>query len=83
MKDEDGAYYAIKGFLYQFDYTILKILESSNENELIKIEQEQDLRYEDYFVQVKYYETEYEKPQQKQKIKDATIKWLFKFLFIP
>ncbi len=79
MKTEDGAYYAIKGFIYQFDKTILEILNQTDNNALVKIEQEQDLEYENYVVQVKYYETVYTKPQQKQKIKDATLKLMTDF----
>ncbi len=79
MKTEDGAYYAIKGFIYQFDKTILEILNQNDENKFVKIEQEQDLEYENYVVQVKYYETVYTKPQQKQKIKDATLKLMTDF----
>ncbi len=79
MKKEDGAYYAIKGFIYQFDKTILEILNQADEEAFVKIEQEQDLEYENYVVQVKYYETKYKPAQQKQKIKDATIKLLKEF----
>ena len=79
MKIEDGAYYAIKGFIYQFDKTILEILNQNDENKFVKIEQEQDLEYENYVVQVKYYETVYTKPQQKQKTKDATLKLMTDF----
>lgn len=79
MKKEDGAYYAIKGFIYQFDKTILEILNQTDEGASVKIEQEQDLEYENYVVQVKYYETIYSKPQQKQRIKDATLKLMTDF----
>jgi hypothetical protein len=74
MKNEDGAYFAIKGFIYQFDKTILEVLNQTDENAFVKIEQEQDLEYDNLVVQVKYYETVYSKPQQKQKIKEATLK---------
>jgi len=79
MKKEDGAYYAIKGFVYQFDKTILEILNQTDEEASVKIEQEQDLEYENYVVQVKYYETKYKPAQQKQKIKDATLKLITDF----
>ena len=79
MKKEDGAYFAIKGFIYQFDKTIFEILNQTDEEASVKIEQEQDLEYENYVVQVKYYETKYTKPQQKQKIKDATLKLMTDF----
>ncbi|MBE9467078.1 MAG: hypothetical protein IMY72_02010 [Bacteroidetes bacterium] len=79
MKKEDGGYYAVKGFVYQFDYTILEIFNQLDNNTIVKIEQEQDLSYENYIVQVKYYETKYNTSQQKQKVKDATIKLLIDF----
>jgi len=79
MKKEDGAYYAIKGFVYQFDKTILEILNQTDDEAFVKIEQEQDLEYENYVVQVKYYETKYKPAQQKQKIKDATLKLMTDF----
>jgi hypothetical protein len=79
MKKEDGGYYAVKGFVYQFDYTISQILNQADDNTTIKIEQEQDLSYENYIVQVKYYETEYTPSQIKQKTKDTAIKLLKEF----
>ncbi len=79
MKSEDGAYFAIKGFIYQFDKTILEVLNQTDENAFVKIEQEQDLEYENLVVQVKYYETFYDKPQQKQKVKEATLKLMTDF----
>jgi len=53
MKSEDGAYFAIKGFIYQFDKTILEVLNQTDENAYVKIEQEQDLEYTNFVVQVK------------------------------
>lgn len=51
----DGGYYAIKGFIYQYDKTIEKILDSS-EGEYIEIEQAQDLSSKNAIYQVKYKE---------------------------
>ncbi len=79
MKKEDGGYYAVKGFVYQFDYTISRILNQADNNTTIKIEQEQDLSFENDIVQVKYYETEYNSSQIKQKTKNTTIKLLKEF----
>lgn len=79
MKKEDGAYYAVKGFVYQFDYTILEIFNQSDYNKPVKIEQEQDLSYENCIVQVKHYQTKYKTSKQKQKVKDATIKLINDF----
>lgn len=55
MCEKDGGYYAIKGFLYQFDKTILEIL--SNPNKQIFIEHIQDINYDDYVIQVKHKES--------------------------
>lgn len=51
----DGGYYAIKGFIYQYDKTIEKILDLS-EDVYIEIEQTQDLSNENAVYQVKYKE---------------------------
>ncbi|OPA73465.1 hypothetical protein BVG16_28810 [Paenibacillus selenitireducens] len=53
---EDGGYYAVKGFLYQYDKTILEIL--NNPDSEIKFEQTQDIDYEDYVIQIKHKETQ-------------------------
>lgn len=52
----DGGYYAIKGFNFQYDYTLLRILEQSNISHLVEIEQFEDYSDENYIVQVKYKE---------------------------
>ena len=51
---EDGGYYAIKGFVYQIDKTILEIL--ANPNSEISFEQNQDIDFDDEVIQVKYKE---------------------------
>lgn len=51
MCEDDGGSYAIKGFLYQFDKTIIEIL--NNPNKSIYFEHIQDIDYEDYVIQVK------------------------------
>ena len=56
MCEEDGGYYAIKGFLYQFDKTIIELL-NIDENTSISVEQIQDINYEDYVIQVKHRES--------------------------
>ena len=53
----DGGYYAIKGFEYQIDKTLLDILMSSDPTELISIEHIQDIDSSSYVTQVKYKET--------------------------
>lgn len=52
----DGGYYAIKGFEYQIDKSILEVLSSSNANQEIAIEQIQDLNTESFVMQIKYKE---------------------------
>jgi len=56
MSSNDGGYFAIKGFLYQFDKTLIEILE--NPEKEIKIEQIEDIDYQDYVIQVKHRETQ-------------------------
>ena len=55
-KEKDGGYYAIKGFLFQFDLTMIKIL--NNPQKKIQFEQIQDINYENYVIQVKHKETQ-------------------------
>ncbi len=52
----DGAYYALKGYAYQFDKSILDILGQEDENQQIGIEKIQDIDSDDYVTQVKYRE---------------------------
>lgn len=52
----DGGYYAIKGFSFQYDKTIIHILERDNETELVEIEVEEDLSDSNFIIQVKYKE---------------------------
>lgn len=67
----------IKGYFYQFDHTILQILQASSDNSSVVIEGIEDVDIEDgsdsVLVQCKYYEgTEY----NHSKIKDAVIQML-------
>ena len=55
-KTSDGGYYALKGFEYQIDKTILMLLETANENDEIQIEQIQDINSDNFVMQVKYKE---------------------------
>ena len=48
---EEGGSNAIKGFLFQFDRTILEVLE--NPNSVIRVEQSEDIEKEKYYIQVK------------------------------
>lgn len=55
-QDTDGGYYAIKGFLYQFDKTLIEILENPDVG--VRFEHRQDIDYQDYVIQVKHRETQ-------------------------
>jgi len=52
----EGGYYAIKGFLYQFDKTLIEVL--TNHSKLVAFENEQDINYEKFVIQVKHKETQ-------------------------
>lgn len=52
IEDEtDGGYFAIKGFLYQFDKSLLEIIEKQEKQ--VEIEMIQDISYDVYVLQVK------------------------------
>lgn len=55
-ESNDGGYYAIKGFLYQFDKTLIEVL--TNRNVEVRFENQQDIDYEDFVLQVKHKETQ-------------------------
>ena len=74
----DGAYIALRGYKFQFDRTLLEIF--NNPTQTIEIEQLQDYGYDDYLVQVKYHNTDYTIPQQKQKIKSPLVHLFDQFL---
>ncbi|WP_336637850.1 hypothetical protein [Lysinibacillus fusiformis] len=52
----DGGYYAIKGFNFQYDYTLLKLLENEDEEQIMEIEITEDLGDSSSYIQVKYKE---------------------------
>lgn len=49
--ENDGGYYAIKGFLYQFDKSLIEIL--SNPDTPVEIENIQDVSFDKYVLQIK------------------------------
>lgn len=55
-KGVDGGYYAIKGFLYQFDKTLIEVLR--NPRSTVFFENQQDINYENFVLQVKHKETQ-------------------------
>lgn len=74
----DGAYIALRGYKFQFDRTILELF--NNPTKTIEIEQLQDYGFDDYLVQVKYHNTDYTAPEQKQKIKKPLVLLFEQFL---
>lgn len=74
----NGGYYAIKGFVYQFDKTILDIL--NNPTTKIFFETEQDINFDDSVIQVKYKETQ---KFSDSKIKKPIIQLLKEYISIP
>lgn len=53
---DDGGYYAIKGFLYQFDTTLIEVI--TNPQSRVAFETKQDIDFDDYVIQVKHKETQ-------------------------
>lgn len=56
VASKDGGYYAIKGFTYQFDKSLLEILSDTGSG--VEIENIQDIGTDRYYIQVKYKETQ-------------------------
>lgn len=54
--DHDGGYYAIKGFTYQFDKSLLEILRDADG--WVEIENIQDIKTDSFYIQVKHKETQ-------------------------
>lgn len=54
--DNDGGYYAIKGFLYQFDKTLIEIL--GNPDATVMVEHREDIDFQGFVIQVKHKETQ-------------------------
>lgn len=75
IKEQNGGYYAIKGFTYQFDKSILEIL--NNQTQDVKLEQIEDIGISDYYIQVKYKETQ---NYSDSKIKPAVLQLLKCFI---
>jgi hypothetical protein len=64
--ENDGGYFAIKGFLYQFDKSLLEIIQ--NQEKQVEIETIQDISFDVYVLQVKlkeakdYFDSSIRKP---------------------
>jgi len=77
----DGAYIALRGYKYQFDKTILEIFANPTSN--IIVEQIQDYGYDDYEVQVKYHNTDYDAAAQKAKTKKPILQLIDNYISNP
>lgn len=77
----DGAYIALRGHKYQFDKTILEIF--ANPTLDVKVEQIQDYAYDDYEVQVKYHNTNYDPATQKAKTKKPILQLIDNYIVNP
>jgi hypothetical protein len=76
MDENDGGYYAIKGFSFQIDKSILEVLGCVDENKQISIEQIQDINADDFVTQIKYKETQNYSPS---KVRDPIIQLVDQF----
>lgn len=65
----DGGYYAIKGFEFQIDKTIITLLNADNDSQ-VYLEQIQDINTDNFVMQVKYKEAQKYTPA---KIKEPVI----------
>jgi len=75
IRREEGGSNAIKGFLFQFDRTILEILD--NPKGVIRVEQREDIERDNYYIQVKNRESSKYYPSS---IRRATIQLLNLFI---
>ncbi|MCD4845992.1 MAG: hypothetical protein K8R25_16050 [Methanosarcinales archaeon] len=75
----DGGYYAIKGFEFQIDKTILELF-NTDDTTPICLEQIQDINTNDFVMQVKYKETQKYTPA---KIKEPIIQLINEYQAIP
>lgn len=71
----DGGYYALKGYTYQFDKSLIEAL--NNPSQDVEIEQTQDIGLSKYYIQVKYKESQTYSPS---KIHKAMVLLLKNFL---
>lgn len=56
MKNEDGGYFGLKGYSFQYITSMLKILETDDEKKFIDLEKIEDIGTESELIQVKYKE---------------------------
>ena len=75
----DGGYYAIKGFEFQIDKTILELFKADDTTPIF-LEQIQDINTNDFVMQVKYKETQKYTPT---KIKEPVIQLINEYQKFP
>lgn len=75
----DGGYYAIKGFEFQIDKTILELFKADDATPIC-LEQIQDINTNDFVMQVKYKETQKYTPA---KIKEPVIQLINEYQAFP
>ena len=74
---EEGGYYAIKGFSYQYIISLIEVLNCKDENKVFSFEQLQDFNDNELIYQMKYKETQH---FTNSKIKEPTIKVFSEYL---
>jgi hypothetical protein len=74
---EDGGYYAIKGFDFQIDKTILALFDTKIPTDSVAIEQIQDLNTDAFVLQVKFKETQ---DFSNAKIREPVVKLIQDFM---
>lgn len=74
---EEGGYYAIKGFSYQYIVSLIEVLNCKIENKIFSFEQLQDFNDYEQIYQMKYKETQH---FTHSKIKEPTIKLFSEYL---
>lgn len=77
MLEEEGGYYAIKGFSYQYIVSLIEMLNCNDENKVFSFEQLQDFNDNELIYQMKYKETQH---FTNSKIKEPTIKLFSEYL---
>lgn len=77
MLEEEGGYYAIKGFSYQYIVSLIEMLKCKDENKVFSFEQFQDFNDNELIYQMKYKETQH---FTNSKIKEPTIKLFSEYL---
>lgn len=74
---EEGGYYAIKGFSYQYIVSLIEVLNCNDENKIFSFEQLQDFNDNENIFQMKYKETQH---FTNSKIKEPVIKIFLEYL---